>query len=254
MPCVCLRYTIRLNSSVRRHINRPMPSPIIIALDCESAAEALEIVERLGPEADHYKVGLQLLTEVGPDLIRTLVQSGKHIFLDLKLHEIPISVAGAVKAAGKLGVSLVTVHASGGSAVLRSAVVAAKPFQQLKILALTVVTSLTDADLPEIGVTGPINAQVSRLALLAANSGCHGVVASAQEAARLRSLLPKDALIVCPGIQLNTPSPSDHARLATPRFAANSGASHVIIGRAITAAQDPVAAFHTAQSLFRSDG
>ena len=145
-----------------------MPAPVIIALDLASAAEALDVVNRLGPEADHYKIGLQLLTAAGPQLVSSLVLSGKQVFLDLKLHEIPNSVAAAIQAAGRLGVTLVTVHASAGSAVLRAAVAAAQPFPQLKVLALTVITSLSDADLPEIGLAPSVMAQVARLAALAA--------------------------------------------------------------------------------------
>lgn len=170
-----------------------MPSPVIVALDFESAAEARALVRKLGPQADHYKVGLQLLTEAGPELARELAQSGKSIFLDLKLHEIPNSVAGAVRAAGRLGTSMVTVHASAGSAALRAAVAAAGPFPQLRILALTVITSLADADLPEIGLAPSVEAQVKRLAALASAAGCHGVVASANEAAYLRHVLPEHA-------------------------------------------------------------
>jgi orotidine-5'-phosphate decarboxylase len=230
-----------------------MPSPIIIALDCESAEEALETVKRLGPQADHYKVGLQLLTEAGPRVVRALAESGNYVLLDLKLHEIPNSVAGAVKAAGKLGASMVTVHASAGSAVLRAAVAAAEPFPQLRVLALTVITSLTDSDLPEIGLAASVDKQVNSLALLAVGAGCHGVIASAQEATYLRHALPDNALIVCPGIQMSQSASNDQARIATPRAAASAGATHVIIGRAVTAAPEPAAAFHAALASFRGD-
>ena len=229
-----------------------MPAPIIVALDFGSGAEALALVDRLGATADHYKVGLQLLTEAGPQLVAALVQTGKHVFLDLKLHEIPSSVAGAIKAAGKLGVSMVTVHASAGEAVLRAAVAAAKPFPPLKVLALTVITSLTDADLPAIGLAGSVEAQVVRLAKLAVGCGCHGVVASVHEAPYLRAALPSDTLIVCPGIQLSDKSSTDQARVATPSGAADAGATHIIMGRAIAEAADPAAAFQSALSAFRA--
>lgn len=225
--------------------------PIIIALDIACAPEALDMVNQLGPQADHYKIGLQLLTAAGPQLVSSLVQSGKHVFLDLKLHEIPNSVAGAIQAAGRLGVTLVSVHASAGSAVLSAAVAAAKPFPQLKVLALTVITSLSDADLPDIGLAPSVGAQVERLASLAVQCGCHGVVASAQEAADLAGRLPTGMLVVCPGIQLPEGAATDQARIATPDAAAAAGASHVVIGRAITGAPDPAAAFRTALALFR---
>lgn len=227
-----------------------MPLPVIIALDFASAPEALDMVDRLGPQADHYKIGLQLLTAAGPQLVSSLVQSGKHVFLDLKLHEIPSSVAAAIQAAGRLGVTMVTVHASAGSAVLRAAVAAARPFPQLQVLALTVITSLLDADLPEIGLAASVKAQVARLATLAGQCGCHGVVASAQEAAYLGMGLPQGTLVVCPGIQLPQASATDQVRIATPEAAAKAGASHIVIGRAITAAHEPVAAFRVALDAF----
>ena len=230
-----------------------MSSPLIVALDLESGAEAMDVVRRLGATADYYKVGLQLLTEAGPDLVRHLREMGKQVFLDLKLHEIPNSVAGGVKAAGKLGASMVTVHASGGSAVLRSAVSAAAAFPGLKVVALTVITSLSDQDLPEIGLAPSVQAQVERLSLLSASCGCHGVVASVQEAAFLKHLLPVGSLIVAAGIQLPNGAANDQARAATPQAAAKSGATHIIVGRAITAAADPLAAFGAARASFRQD-
>lgn len=229
-----------------------MTSSIIVALDFESKQEALSLVLQLGRQADFYKVGLQLLTEQGPEIVRELVEMGKSVFLDLKLHEIPNSVAGGVTAAGKLGVNLVTVHASGGSAVLQAAARAAAPFPNLKVLAVTVITSLSDADLPEIGWEPSVQQQVLRLAKLAAAAGCHGVVASAQEAAVLRPILPPNSLIVTPGIQLADSESTDQSRVATPQAAAASGATHVVIGRAITKAEKPREAFATALSLFKA--
>ncbi|MDZ4357154.1 MAG: orotidine-5'-phosphate decarboxylase [Variovorax sp.] len=228
----------------------PMPNPVVVSLDFETATEAIALVERLGPEADHYKIGLQMLTEAGPDLPRHLVNLGKSVFLDLKLHEIPSSVAGAVRASGKLGATLVTVHACAGSAVLRAAVDAAAPFPDLKVLALTVITSLGDHDLPEIGLAPSVDAQVKRLALLASGAGCHGVVASAREAKSLRQVLPEGTLIVCPGIQLHGAGGKDQLRIAGPAEAAAAGATHVVIGRAITATEDPLSAFRSAVSAF----
>jgi orotidine-5'-phosphate decarboxylase len=216
---------------------------VIIALDLESEAEAMELVERLGAEASSYKVGLQLLTAAGPSIVRRLAGQGKKVFLDLKLHEIPNSVAGAVAAAGRLGVSMVTVHASAGSAVLRAAVEAARPFPHLQVLALTVITSMGEHDLAEVGVSGSVLEQVERLALLAAAAGCHGVVASPREAMLLRQSLPPAMLIVTPGTQLAGEAKSDQARTATPSQAMLAGATHLIVGRSITRASDPVVAF-----------
>jgi orotidine-5'-phosphate decarboxylase len=221
-------------------------SPVIVALDFPCRSEATELVDNLGPACSSYKVGLQLLTEEGPAVVRELVERGKSVFLDLKLHEIPNSVASAVRAAGKLGVGMVTVHASGGSAVLRAAVAAAAEYPDLKVLALTVITSLTDNELPEIGLAPSVRLQVQRLAQLAAHCACHGVVASAHEATYLKTLLPPGTLIVTPGIQLGGASANDQARVATPEFARRAGATHVVIGRSITQASDPLAAFISA--------
>jgi orotidine-5'-phosphate decarboxylase len=216
---------------------------IIVALDFESAAEAMQLVEQLGASAQFYKVGLQLLTAEGPTVVRQLVASGKQVFLDLKLFEIPNSVAGAVAAAGQLGVSMVTVHASGGLAVLRAAVEAARPFPQLKVLALTVITSMGDQDLQAVGVSATVQEQVVRLARLAIEAGCHGVVASPKEARLLREVLPQSALIVTPGTQLPGDPKNDQLRTATPSEAIQAGSTHLVIGRSIAGAQNPAATF-----------
>lgn len=221
-------------------------SPVIVALDFPGSSAAMELVGQLGPACSSYKVGLQLLTEEGPAVVRELVARGKSVFLDLKLHEIPNSVASAVRAAGKLGVGMVTVHASGGSAVMGAAVAAAAEFPGLKVLALTVITSLTDNELPEIGLAPSVRLQVERLATLALNCGCHGIVASAHEARYLKALLPPGTLIVTPGIQLAGAGGNDQARVATPEFARQAGATHVVIGRSITQAANPQEAFFSA--------
>jgi orotidine-5'-phosphate decarboxylase len=218
-------------------------SRVIIALDFENALQAEQLVEKLGSSAQFYKVGLQLLTAEGPSVVRQLVAAGKQVFLDLKLFEIPNSVAGAIAAAGRLGVSMVTVHASGGSAVLRAAVEAARPFPELKILALTVITSMRDQDLQEVGVNATVSEQVIRLARLAIEAGCHGVVASPQEAQLLRGVLPQSALIITPGTQLAGGSKNDQARTGTPFEAIRSGSTHIVVGRAVSSALSPVAAF-----------
>lgn len=218
-------------------------SRVIVALDFESAGQAMQLVQLLGTSAQFYKIGLQLLTVHGPGLVHELITAGKQVFLDLKLFEIPHSVAGAVAAAGQLGVRMVTVHASGGSAVLRAAVAAARPFPQLQILALTVITSMRDADLCEVGVNATVTEQVLRLAQLAASAGCHGVVASPQEAGLLRQLLPSEMLIITPGTQLSGDAQNDQMRIATPEQAIRAGATHLVIGRSISQAANPVASF-----------
>jgi orotidine-5'-phosphate decarboxylase len=218
-------------------------SRVIVALDFEDASQASTLVEQLGPAATFYKVGLQLLTAAGPSVVRELVAAGKQVFLDLKLLEIPNSVAGAVAAAGQLGVSMVTVHASGGLAVLRAAVEAARPYPQLRVLALTVITSMRDQDLNEVGVSATVLEQVVRLARLAVEAGCHGVVASPQEAQLLCAELPRDSLIVTPGTQLPGDAKNDQARTATPAEAIRAGATHLVIGRSISRAPNPAVSF-----------
>lgn len=231
-----------------------MFAPVIVALDFPSRAEAMALVNKLGPACWSYKVGLQLLTEEGPQVVRELVALGKDVFLDLKLHEIPNSVVGAVHAAGKLGVGMVTVHASAGSAVLRAAVAAAANYPNLKVLALTVITSLSDEELPEIGLAPTVRQQVERLAVMAAQCGCHGIVASAYEASYLKTLLPAGTLIVTPGIQLAGASTNDQARVVTPEFARRAGATHLVIGRSITQAASPQEAFALAAATMAAAG
>jgi len=216
---------------------------IIVALDYHNRATAAHVVERLGDECGFYKVGLELLTAVGPNVVKHLVARGKKVFLDLKLFEIPNSVAGAVRGAGALGVHMVTVHSMGGTGILSAAVDAAGDFPDLRVLALTVVTSMTDADLADIGVSASTKQQVLRLAGLANRAGCHGVIASPQDVAGLRSVMGSEALIVTPGVALAGDSPAEHARPGTPRAAIAAGASHVIVGRTITRSADPLAAF-----------
>lgn len=220
-----------------------MARSVIVSLDFDEAGSALALVDALGTAATHFKIGIQTLTAVGPQLATALVDRGKSVFLDLKLHEIPHSVAGAVRVAGRLGVDMVTVHASAGSAVLHAAVEAARPFPRLRVLALTVITSLSDSDLPEIGLPPSVESQVQRLASLASLAGCHGVVSSVREASLLRVHLPSHALIVCPGIRLPGPGATGQARSATPAEAARAGATHIVVGRALAAASQPLDVF-----------
>lgn len=214
---------------------------VIVALDVDSRATAAGLVGHLGDACGHYKVGLELLTSAGPDVIGDLTAAGKRVFLDLKLFEIPNSVAGAVHAAGRLGVGLVTVHAMGGPAILRAAAEAAARYPGLRVLALTVVTSMTDADLTAVGIPDPVSTQVPRLARLAVENGCDGVVASPAEIATIRAAVGPEALIVTPGVGLST-DPADHARTGTPAAAFADGATHIVVGRGVTRAPDPAEA------------
>ena len=232
-------------STLRDHNGVMDPTrQIIVALDCDNRPAAQAVVDLLGDECRFYKVGLELLTAVGPQFVEHLVARGNEVFLDLKLFEIPNSVAGAVRAAGALGVSMVTVHSMGGTGIMAAAVDAARDYPDLRVLALTVVTSMTDADLVDIGVAGPTEGQVLRLASLAQRAGCHGVIASPREVSPLRRALGSAALIVTPGVALAGESAAEHARPGTPLAAVADGASHVVVGRTVTRAPHPLSAFH----------
>lgn len=219
----------------------PARERLIVALDVSTASEAAKIVQSVGDSAGFFKVGNQLFTATGPEVVRDLVASGRSVFLDLKFHDIPNTVAAAVRSASAMGVSMVTVHASGGSKMLKAAVDAARSSGQTPlILAVTVLTSLRQQDLQEIGFGGNMKDQVLRLASLAQTSGCGGVVASAAEAAGLRRMLGTGLAIVTPGIRPAGEGAGDQARTATPYEAIAAGASHIVVGRPITGAKDPV--------------
>jgi orotidine-5'-phosphate decarboxylase len=213
---------------------------LIVALDVSTAAAARKIVAAVGDSAHAYKVGMQLYTAEGPSIVRELVGSGRRVFLDLKYHDIPNTVEAAVREAAQLGVSMLTVHASGGGRMLRAAVEAAQASKpDLLLLAVTVLTSLDDVDLGKIGLRGGVLDQVLRLAALALSNGCQGVVASAQEAAPLRQEFGFDFTIVTPGVRAAGSGPHDQVRIVTPAEAIAAGASHIVVGRPITEASDP---------------
>jgi len=212
---------------------------LIIALDVSTAAAAQKIVAAVGDSAFTYKVGMQLYTAEGPQVVRDLVASGRKVFLDLKYHDIPNTVAGAVTEAGKLGVGMLTVHAAGGGRMLRAAVEAAKANPGLMVLAVTVLTSLDGNDLEKIGIRGSVEDTVSRLASIALASGCQGVVASAREASTLRAELGSEFAIVTPGVRPAGTEVGDQVRVVTPAEAIASGATHIVVGRPITEAADP---------------
>jgi orotidine-5'-phosphate decarboxylase len=217
-----------------------MRERLIVALDVSSAGEAQALVQRIGDAAGIYKVGLQLFTAEGPDFVRDLVGSGRRVFLDLKLHDIPNTVSHAVQNAVDLGVYMLTVHASGGSAMLRAAAEAASG--KLNILAVTVLTSLNDEDMDEIGVAGRVSDQALRMAALAQRVGCQGIVSSPREALLIRKSLGEGFAIVTPGIRPAGSDSNDQQRIATPARAIENGASHLVIGRPITHAADPALA------------
>jgi orotidine-5'-phosphate decarboxylase len=213
---------------------------LIVALDVSTAAAARKIVAAVGDSAHAYKVGMQLYTAEGPSVVGELVGSGRRVFLDLKYHDIPNTVEAAVREAAQLGVSMLTVHASGGGKMLRAAVEAAQN-PGLLVLAVTVLTSLDDVELGKIGLRGGALDQVLRLAALALSNGCKGVVASALEAGTLREEFGHDFAIVTPGVRPAGSGPNDQARVVTPAEAISAGASHIVVGRPITEASDPAA-------------
>jgi orotidine-5'-phosphate decarboxylase len=210
---------------------------LIVALDVPTAVDAQEIVYELGDSVSFYKVGLQLFSADGPKIVSELINSGRKVFLDLKLHDIPNTVAGAVKSASELGVTMLTVHAAGGRKMLTAAAEAAKQAPRpLTILAVTVLTSLAEEDLRESGVQGSIADQVLRLAMLAKSAGCGGIVSSPQESKKLRSALGLEMAIVTPGIRPVGADVGDQSRVATPSAAIQAGASHIVVGRPILSA------------------
>jgi orotidine-5'-phosphate decarboxylase len=214
---------------------------LIVALDVPDRDRALAVVDRLGEGADFYKVGLELFTRWGPAGVRELRERGKRVFLDLKLHDIPNTVAGAVRSAAALGADLLTVHAAGGSEMVAAAAEASAASAGPRILAVTVLTSMESEGLEAVWgreVTSTLD-EVLRLAAMACDAGAQGVVASPREAAALRARLGSGRLIVTPGIRMAGGEVHDQVRVATPREAVRAGADHLVLGRAVTAAGDP---------------
>ena len=212
----------------------------IVALDVATAEEALERVARLQGRISFFKVGQQLYTASGPELVRHIIDTGAKVFLDLKLHDIPNTVGAAVRSAVALNIDMLTIHLSGGEAMIRAAVDAAK--QKVTILGVTVLTSQTEETLGSVGVTEGLEKHVLRLATLGVNCGVGGLVASPREATMLRKQIPKNIRIVAPGIRPKWAAAGDQKRVATPREAIEAGANYLVIGRPIIAASDPAAA------------
>ncbi len=222
---------------------KDMRERLIVALDFSTAKEAQTLVTSLSDTISTYKVGKQLFVSAGPQFVREMAGLGLKVFLDLKFHDIPNTVSAAVRSAAGLGVSMLTVHASGGRQMLKAAVEAANQSDQRPlVLAVTVLTSLKDEDLGEIGMAGRVKDQVLRLAGLAREVGCPGIVASAQEAQALRQSLGTGFAIVTPGVRPAGADPGDQARVVTAAQAIAAGANYLVVGRPITAAPDPAAA------------
>ncbi|HEU5395037.1 MAG TPA: orotidine-5'-phosphate decarboxylase [Candidatus Methylomirabilis sp.] len=222
------------------------PRRVIVALDMSDAALAARLLDRLDGLARFYKVGSQLFTAAGPEIVRTIRARGAEVFLDLKFHDIPTTVAGAVRSAAALDVAMLTVHAAGGRAMLGAAVEAAAGRdggRRPKLVAVTVLTSLSAvAAREEAGVARPLPEQVLHLARLAKTAGLDGAVASPQEVRALREALGKGFLLVTPGIRPTWAGRDDQVRVLAPREAFEAGADYLVVGRPIAAAPDPRAA------------
>lgn len=215
---------------------------VIVALDYADAGSALALVERLDPGMCRLKVGKELFTAAGPALVTNLVGRGFGVFLDLKYHDIPHTVANACRAAAGLGVWMLNVHASGGRAMLHAAREAlAQESTPPLLVAVTVLTSLSAADLDEVGIAGTLMDAAVRLARLARSCGLDGAVCSAQEAAALRREFGAAFCLVTPGIRLEQTQQDDQRRVMTPRAAVENGSDYLVIGRPITLAPDPFA-------------
>lgn len=214
---------------------------LIAALDVATEAEALGLLRALRGHVGMFKVGMELFTAAGPSMVKTIVEAGEKVFLDLKFHDIPNTVRGAVRSATRLGVSLLTIHGSGGRGMIAAAAEAAAG-SPTKVLAITVLTSQDQESLREIGVGMTLGDNVVSLARLAQSAGASGVVASPQEVAAIRAACGTGLLIVTPGIRPAGADRGDQARVATPRSAVAAGADYIVVGRPITQAADPASA------------
>ena len=221
---------------------------VIVPLDFADGAAALALAARLDPALCRVKVGKELFTAAGPDVVRALHARGFEVFLDLKYHDIPNTVAGACRAAAKLGVWMLNVHASGGEAMLRAAREAVSAAARPPLLiGVTVLTSLGAADLAQVGFAGSPEFVVERLARLSQDCGLDGVVCSAQEAPLVRRATREPFVLVTPGIRLAGAPADDQSRIVTPAEAVRLGATYLVIGRPITQSPDPVGALHSIQ-------
>ena len=226
-------------------------NPVYVALDTTDPDYARQLAERVRGHVGGLKLGLEFFNALGPDGVKPFLEMGMPVFLDLKYHDIPNTVAGAARAAASLGVSILNVHAQGGAAMMRAALDAVKSVSpQTKLIAVTMLTSLGDEDLPSVGLTPPVGDQVLRLASLTQQCGLDGVVCSAHEIARLRAELGPDFMLVVPGIRPRGADVGDQKRVMDPAQALGAGASLLVIGRPITGAGDPgEAARQIAESL-----
>ena len=216
---------------------------IIVALDMDTRENALSLARQLRGQVGVFKIGSQLFTAEGPEMVREIIGMGEKVFLDLKFHDIPNTVTRAVSVAASLGVSMLTLHTLGGLSMLEAAVRQVResliPAERPLLLGVTVLTSMSDNDLEEVGVSAKVEAQVIRLAGLALKAGLDGVVASPQELPRLRQQYGQALKLIIPGVRPPGSSSHDQTRIATPAEAIHAGADYLVIGRPITASSDP---------------
>ena len=220
-----------------------MNCDLILALDCETADEAAPILRQLSGRLRWVKIGLQMFTAYGPDYVRRVADLGFNVFLDLKLHDIPNTVAKAVQSLSPLPIGMLTLHTSGGREMMEWAVKAQRQYKpDLQLLGVTVLTSMDDTALNGTGVPGSAAAQVERLAKLAAAAGMSGLVCSPHEVAPLRAALPAGVQLVTPGVRPADSAKDEQKRVMTPGDAARAGSSYIVVGRPILRAADPAAA------------
>ena len=221
-----------------------MENKIIVALDFNNSSQAVEFVDTLDPKLCRLKIGKELFTAAGPNLVETMIKKEFDVFLDLKFHDIPNTVANAVKVAADLGVWMLNVHISGGSTMMKSAKDAIISHGGCKpiLIGVTVLTSISSAELSEIGIKNDLKDQVVQLAKLAYQSGLDGVVCSAEEAKLLRNSMPADFILVTPGIRREQDAVGDQKRVITPSQAIRNGSDYLVVGRPITQAASPSAA------------
>jgi len=225
---------------------------IVVALDVDDPAQAVALARTLAGRVGWLKVGLELFTRGGPDVVREVAAHGP-VFLDLKLHDIPTTVARSVRAAAALGVGLLTVHAGGGRAMLEAAAEVSREEGGPRLLAVTVLTSTSDAELEELGMSGAV-AQVPRLATLAVGCGIDGLVCAPADLARVRAAVGDGALVVTPGIRATAAQHDDHARAMSASEAVAGGADLLVVGRPITRADDPVEGLATIVAALEAAG
>lgn len=219
------------------HVAKNPRDRLIVALDFPESSEALDLVCDLAREVAFFKVGLQLFTAGGPEIVRAIIATHARVFLDLKLYDIPNTVARAAGAAAELGVSMLTLHLSGGRRMIEAAVAECPP--DLLLLGVTVLTSSDETTLQETGIASSVADQALRLAQLGAEAGIGGLIASPHEVSRLREGEGKKLIIITPGVRPSWAAPNDQKRFTTPREAVQNGADYLVIGRPITADPDP---------------